>query len=103
MWNCCMLCLGFCISFLLLGIVEKFGDCCNKDEFKSLILFVYNEYLWVYVREIVFYKNYYCFKCFLNIFISIKKNMSIYLCYFCMLEFLWKYKFIKILIIIFFY
>lgn len=74
MWNCCMLCLGFCIIFLLLGIVEKFGDCCNKDEFKSLILFVYNEYLWVYVREIVFYKNYYCIKCFLNIFISIKKK-----------------------------
>lgn len=30
-----MLCLGFCIIFLLLGIVEKFGDCCNKDEFNS--------------------------------------------------------------------
>lgn len=102
-WNRCMSRLGFCTIPSSPGIVEKPGDCCNKDEFKSSTSSAYNEHLWAYVRETAFHKNHHCPKRLLNTLISIKKNMSTYPRYFCMSEFLWKYKIIKTLTIIFFY
>lgn len=72
-WNRCMSRLGFCTIPSSPGIVEKPGDCCNKDEFKSSTSSAYNEHLWAYVRETAFHKNHHCPKRLLNTLISIKK------------------------------